>query len=134
MRSFFSLITIGFLAMIAHSPLYARDVTDDAKIVGRTIFQAMSLLSLRIEKSFVIDEPPAVPRGIFGRTPNGDEVILFIRRGQLPLTFKSGDKLELYKDIQVIGLKRTADATSTCYGEVLWQLACKAEQSNPADA
>lgn len=94
----------------------------DEKLVGLSVSSVIDNLSLRIDDGFTITEPPAVPRGIHATSPNGDHISLFIRRGQLPLTFDGGDNLELYKDLKVIGIKREHEETSTCYGEVLWQL------------
>lgn len=129
-------VTLIFsIAVSMPAIVFAQHLADaDENLIGLTVPEAMSKLSLQTEKYFVIDEPPAVPRGVFGRTPEGDEITLFIKRGQLPLTFMGGDKLEMYKDIRVIGLKRTKGTLSTCYGEVLWQLACNGLRSIPADA
>jgi hypothetical protein len=96
----------------------------DEKFVGKTISSVVDNLVLQIDDNFVIEEPPAVPRGISGTSSNGDRVYLFIQRGQLPLTFEGGDNLKLYTDLKVIGIKREHAETSTCYGEVMWQLSC----------
>jgi len=96
----------------------------DEKFLGQTISSVIDNLILQIDDNYVIEEPPAVPRGISGTLLNGDRIYLFIQRGQLPLTFKSGDNLKLYTDLKVIGIKREHGEISTCYGEVLWQLSC----------
>lgn len=72
----------------------------------------------------IIDEPPAVARGIGFKSPEGVEVQVFIKRGQVPLTFKGGDNLMLYKDLKVIGIRMVENGKVYCEGEVLWHFPC----------
>lgn len=98
-------------------------------LVGKTVMQATQLLGVDLANGTILDDPPAVPRGIAFRTKQGDDVQVFIRRGQVPLTFQGGDNLVLYKDLKVIGFRKVEHGIIYCEGEVLWQFKCGATNS-----
>lgn len=96
------------------------------QFVGMSIAETIKELQINIDQKgyFILTEPPAVPRGLYGTLPSGEEIRLFIKRGQLPLTFEGADKLENYNIIRVVGIKIGNRENGVCYGEVYWHHSC----------
>jgi hypothetical protein len=92
--------------------------------VGKTVFQVIQILGVDLASGTIIDEPPAVARGIGFRSQEGVEVQVFIKRGQVPLTIQGGNNLTLYKDLMVTGFRKVEDGKVYCEGEVLWHFQC----------
>lgn len=49
---------------------------------GLTIREAIKTYNITIGEYFVEDEPPGVPRGIYGKAPNGKTIIFYFGRGE----------------------------------------------------
>lgn len=92
--------------------------------VGKTVSQVIQALGVDLASGTIIDEPPAVARGIEFRPREGIEVQVFIKRGQVPLTIAGGDNLTLYKNLKVIGIRKVENRKVYCEGEVLWHFQC----------
>ncbi|MCD2515785.1 hypothetical protein LQ564_05590 [Massilia sp. G4R7] len=92
--------------------------------VGKTVSQVIQVLGVDLASGTVIDEPPAVARGIEFRPQEGIEIQVFIKRGQVPLTIEGGDNMALYKDLKVIGIRKVENRNVYCEGDVLWHFQC----------
>ena len=92
--------------------------------VGKTVSQVIRILGVDLASGKIIDEPPAVAIGIEFRTPGGTEVQVFIKRGQVPLTINGGNNATLYKNLEVIGIRKVENHKVYCEGDVLWQFQC----------
>jgi hypothetical protein len=91
----------------------------DADVVGHTVRAAMQHLSLQTDQHFVINEPPGVPRGIDGTTPNGDLVELYVRRSAVPFSERMDWTIDQFLDKKVIGIARRHANSWTVHGEVM---------------
>ena len=76
------------------------------------------LLELELGEYFVLDEPPGVPRGIYGKDKYGHKIQIFIKRGDVPFSEKMDWKLEAFLDKAVIGIVRKTDASNHSYGDM----------------
>ncbi len=112
-------ILIALQVFLAHQA-FAGD-----SLVGKTMSEAVTVLGIDMAQGSVITEPPAVSRGLSFILQQGVEIQLFIRRGQLPLTFNGGENLALYKDLEVIGFRKLVGGKVQCNGEVMWHYSCK---------
>jgi len=92
--------------------------------VGKTVSQVIQVFGFDLASGTIIDEPPAVARGLHFRLNEGVEVQVFIARGQVPLTLAGGNNLMLYKDLKVIGFRKVENGKIYCEGEVLWHFKC----------
>lgn len=112
-----------FIAIFCLISLSTRSLASET-FVGKTVSQVIQALGVDLASGSIIDEPPAVARGIEFRPQEGIEVQVFIKRGQVPLTIKGGNNLTLYKDLKVIGIRKVENRKVYCEGEVLWHFQC----------
>ena len=113
-----STFTILVVAEIFATPLAADTV------IGKSMAEATETLELDLMQGSIITEPPAVARGLSFTDSKNNKVQLFIKRGQVPLTFDGGDDLEQYKTLMVIGFRRVIAGQVQCEGDVLWHFSC----------
>ncbi|WP_154668343.1 hypothetical protein [Pseudoduganella violaceinigra] len=124
MRSFSKTI---FLALLN----FAGQCSASEPTLGKTVAEAVQMLGTELSSDSMIVEPPAVARGFDFRLRNGDEVQIFIKRGQVPLTFEGGGDLNLYRAIEVKGVRRVgSNGEITCVGsEIVWFYDCAKPQA-----
>lgn len=95
--------------------------SDDARLIGLTVAQALRATGLTLRPHFVIQEPPGVARGVDGFLPNGDWLRLYIQRGALPdrLDDPRWD-LHEFADIQVVGVARQSNERWSVVGQTMF--------------
>ena len=109
---------IVLLALSGCSYLGIENQYDDKSIVGKSVSQAIELLELDVGEYFVIQEPPGIPRGIYGKDKNGHKIELFVKRGDVPFSEKMDWKLEAFSSKTVIGIIRKTDLNNYSYGDM----------------
>ena len=90
----------------------------DEHLLGKTVSEGVALLDLHVDEYFVIDEPPGVPRGIYGKTVSGDVVELYVQRGDVPFHEYPDWKIEEFSGKRIIGIVRKKDGKTRFYGNV----------------
>lgn len=120
MSSLYKLLYVLIFLLISSCSSVIHIKKVDQGLIGGSVKNALSTLSLKLDKVPFYTEPPAVVRGLQGVTPNGENVTIFITRDQVPLTFEGGDNLDLYPDLKVIGVYRAIGDVRICTGNVLW--------------
>lgn len=68
------IIIISFLSLIGCTDKY-----HEAK--GLSVGEAIEKYHINLGEHFVYDEPPCKPIGIYGKTPEGGEIILYFNNG-----------------------------------------------------
>ena len=99
----------------------ARETTKQTPLellIGKTVSDAVEHLNLRVSDDFVIDEPPGVPRGIYGSTPSGDDIELYVHRGDLLFSAHRDWKFEEFLEKQIIGIVKKENGKMNIYGDV----------------
>ena len=92
---------------------------DNATLLGMTVSKAISDAGITLEKPFVIDEPPCVPRGINGHDKSGNEIELYVKRGDVPFSKSRKWTLEQFQNKIVIGVAWEHDEKWTVVGDVM---------------
>ena len=84
-------------------------------LVGLSVYDALAAGTITLDNSFVIDEPPGVPRGLRGRNAEGQGVKLYIKRGDVPADMNRQWDLSQFADKEVIGfsIERDGDWVTT---------------------
>jgi len=95
------------------------DVSSDARIVGKTVEEALKALRLTLDEHFVINEPPGIARGVKGKEANGDEVWLYVSRSKPGFRENMQWTIEDFSKQATIGVARKAGKSWTTYGEVI---------------
>ena len=91
----------------------------ERSLIGLTVADAIRQLRLQLDEDFVINEPPGVPRGVYGETPSGDEIELYIRRGAVPFSEQINWPLQDFEDKRVLGVARRVGGKWQVEGEVM---------------
>jgi len=113
------LFTTACLAMsIGCSPLPMQPI-DNATLLGMTVSKAISDAGITLERQFVIDEPPCVPRGISGHDKSGNQIELYVKRGDVPFSISRKWTLEQFQNKIVIGVAKENDEKWTVVGDVM---------------
>lgn len=94
-------------------------IPNDAELLGQKVSEVIRVLELTIGEHFVIDEPPGVPRGIEGKTPNGETIEIYIRRGDVPFDEKGNWRLDEFENKRIIGIARLKTDGWHIQGEVM---------------
>jgi hypothetical protein len=92
---------------------------NDRLLIGLEVSVVLKKLKLKTGEEFVIDEPPCIPRGIEGITPDGDTVEIYIKRGDLPFDEKRNWKLSEFKSKTVVGIARYKNNRWYVTGDVI---------------
>ncbi len=87
-------------------------------LLGKRVSEGVEILHLKLDESFVVDEPPCVPRGIKGKISSGAEVTLLVRRGDVPFRESCKWVFEEFANKRIIGVMLTHGETMIVYGEI----------------
>ena len=90
----------------------------DESLIGQTITQAVERLDLNLGEYYVVQEPPGVPRGIYGKDKDGYEVQLFIKRGEVPFSENINWEFSSFLDKRIIGVIRQNKEERYVFGEI----------------
>ena len=115
-------ILLTFIALLLNSCSHLNtDVKfNDKSLIGKDISHAIKHLKIKFDSSFVINEPPGVPRGVYGKDKYGYQVYLFIKRGDILFRKRFDYKLEEFYNKKIIGIFRDRGKFQDTYGEVLF--------------